>query len=122
MSWDKPSDELTEYLEEALSGYHFDKKRMFGSQVYFVNGNMFAGVFEATIFLRFAENDREQLLSLSDEIVLFEPNPGQKLKEYIVFNDSFIHDRMFFSNWLDKSYRYASSLPEKKPKSKKPKK
>lgn len=95
---------------------------MFGSQVFFVNGNMFAGIFEASIFLRFSESDREQLQNENDEIVPFEPNPGQKLKEYLVFNDSFIHDHAFFSQWLDKSYQFASTLPEKKPKPKNRKK
>lgn len=116
MSWDKPSDDLLEYLEDELSGYHCEKRKMFGCPVFFVNGNMFCGIFEATIFIRVSQSERDHLLGLDDEIVQFEPIAGQKMREYIILNDSFIHDRPFFNEWLNKSYEFVLSMPAKKPK------
>jgi hypothetical protein len=44
MDWEKASPELGIYLQNLLIGYNCQKKPMFGSPVYFVNDNMFAGV------------------------------------------------------------------------------
>ena len=40
MVWRKPTPELIQFLDEVLAGYDSQRKPMFGSPVYWVNGNM----------------------------------------------------------------------------------
>jgi len=45
MIWKKPSEELSQFLEEKIASFNVKKKKkMFGCPVYFVNDNMLAGV------------------------------------------------------------------------------
>ena len=61
---------------------------MFGCPVFFVNSNMFSGVFEDDIFIRLSEKDRKELFSKYDEAAPFEPMKGRKMKEYVVLPES----------------------------------
>jgi hypothetical protein len=51
MAREKASED-TGVLLESIVNYDSEKKKMFGYQVYFVNNNMFTGVFASAIFLR----------------------------------------------------------------------
>ena len=42
--------------------YTCEKKKMFGSPVYFINRNMFAGVQADNLFIRLSEPDRAEIL------------------------------------------------------------
>jgi len=97
------------------------EKKMFGCQVYFVNNNMFTGVFQDGIFIRLSESDWEEILSTYDEATQFEPMKERKMKEYIVLLESLYHDPEKFQEWLKRSNSYVSSLLIKKPKAKKKK-
>jgi len=50
MAWKKPSEELSKFLDERISGFDIQKKKMFGCPVYFANDNMLTGVFENDFF------------------------------------------------------------------------
>ena len=52
---------MSELLADALGPFPAEKRQMFGFPAYFVNGNMFTGVFEDVIILRLADPDREEL-------------------------------------------------------------
>jgi TfoX/Sxy family transcriptional regulator of competence genes len=88
MPWKKASIELSEYLEAALSSFKCKKKLMFGSPAYFVNSNMFTGVFQDDIFIRLSEQDRSEITASNDEVVPFEPMEGRIMKEYVVLPES----------------------------------
>jgi len=79
------------------------EKKMFGCPVYFVNNNMFIGVFQDDIFIRLSESDREEILSTYDEATQFEPMKGRKMKEYIVLPESLYNDPEKFEEWLKRS-------------------
>jgi len=79
------------------------EKKMFGCPVYFVNNNMFIGVFQDDIFIRLSESDREEILSTYDEATQFEPMKGRKMKEYIVLPESLYNDPEKFEEWLNRS-------------------
>ena len=110
---------MSEFLEDVLKPFDCEKRKMFGCPVYFVNNNMFAGVHGDTIMLRFSEDDRTELLETCDEAAPFEPMEGRIMKEYISLPESFSADRTSFNEWLNRSYRFVSSLPPKEKKKKK---
>lgn len=121
MTWKKPSPELIAFLDEALAGFQTERKKMFGSPVHFVNGNMFAAVHQDSLFVRLSEADRKELLSSNDEAALFEPMEGRKMREYVVIPDSIYNDPTEFPVWLNRGYEYVASLPPKEPKRRKKK-
>ncbi|MFQ5976045.1 MAG: TfoX/Sxy family protein [Candidatus Hydrothermarchaeales archaeon] len=121
MKFKKANPEISEFLDNALVSFNCEKRKMFGHPVYFVNRNMFAGVFGDDIFIRLSEADRKEILSLNDEASLFEPLKGRVMKEYVVLPESLYIHRGDFAIWLDRAYGYVLSLPPKKVKKKKSK-
>ncbi len=119
MQWKKPSPELMEYQASIMSSFMTEKKKMFGSTVYFSNGNMFTGVHEDNIFLRLSEKDRSELSAKYGEAVPFEPLKGRPMKEYMNIPPRLYRDADAFKEWLGRSLEYASSLPTKAAKVKK---
>jgi TfoX/Sxy family transcriptional regulator of competence genes len=113
MEWEKASLELGIALEELLTGFPCQKKPMFGSPVYFVNGNMFTGVKGRVAFLRLSESDRKSIMEVCDEVLPFEPRPGFFMKEYVELPDSRLSDPDFTTRWLTRSYEYVAGLPPK---------
>ncbi len=108
---------LSAELEESLSDFPLVVgKKMFGQPAFFVNGNMFAGVFGDQVFIRLSEADRDEFLKGFDEASLFEPVSGRSIKEYVSVPESLFHEDALFRGFLNKSYSYASSLPVKKKK------
>lgn len=117
--WEKCSPEMTKVLEDALLRFTCDRKPMFGSPVFWINRNMFAGVFEDSIFIRLSEKDRTDIAAKHPGAHPFEPLKGRVMREYMVVPGSLISDKETFGLWLEKAHSYAASLP---PKVKKPKK
>jgi TfoX/Sxy family transcriptional regulator of competence genes len=111
-TWPKPSEELGEVLAEHISRFPAHRKMMFGAPCYFVNGNMFAGVFSDKLFARFSEQDRAILVEngLGD---VFEPVPGRAMREYRTLSKGVMDDQRSLDDWLGRSYTYVSSLKSK---------
>ena len=84
---------------------------MFGFDATFVNGQMFAGLFEASMMLRLAESDRAKLGAPA-----FEPMPGRPMKEYVRLPESIVVDRTALRRWVKRGFEFAAALPPKKPK------
>ena len=112
----KPSQELDVLLTDAITGIDCIKKKMFGAPVYWVNGNMFAGVHGSGIFLRLTEADRRKFMDKYDEASLFEPVPGHTMKEYVLVPAAVYDHPETFSVWLDKAFTSTAALPPKSPK------
>lgn len=112
MAWEKPYEELSIVLAEALAGFDVQPRKMFGSPVYFVNDNMFAGVHQASIMLRLKPKDQERLFAEHDEAAPFEPM-GKRMKEYVVLPPSVYDNSEEMRKWLNISYDYVFSLPPK---------
>ena len=115
MAWKKPSEELAIILAEALTGFEVEYRRMFGSPVYFVKENMFAGVHGDGIMLRLRPGDQEMLFIEHDEATPFEPM-GRRMKEYVVLPPSVYDNNENMQKWLNISYAYVISLPMKEKK------
>ena len=119
MTWKKPSEELSQFLEEKIASFNVKKRKMFGCPAYFVNDNMLAGVFQDVIFMRLSEADRIEIRSGYDEAIPFEPIKGRIMKEYVVLPETLYNNSEKFQEWLNRSYQFVSSLPVKKSKQKK---
>jgi TfoX/Sxy family transcriptional regulator of competence genes len=116
MKWKKVPSALIEFMEQALSAYPSQRKSMFGCPVWFVNGNMFAGLHQDNLFVRLPAEIQKQLFAECDEATVFEPMAGRPMKEYAVLPESLYNDQIEFTKWLERSFRYVSSLPVKEPK------
>jgi len=84
-------------------------KRIFGQFGLFANGNMYAGVREADIVLRLADDDLAELLGV-DGARPFEP-AGQLMLEYACVPPGMTADEPELESWLARSLAYAQSLP-----------
>ncbi len=113
MAWKKNSAEMIALLDEALRPFACRRQMMFGGPAYFVNDNMFAGLHQDNVILRLSQQDREALLSAWDEASPFEPMAGRPMREYVVLPDALYNDPVVFAGWLDRSFSYAASLPQK---------
>jgi len=112
MAWKPAPAELCELIHSALAGFDCQKK-MFGYPAYFVNGNMFTGLHEDRVILRLSQQDREAILAGGKKAVQFEPMPGRPMKQYVVVLEPVYKDPVLFHEWLDRSFKYAASLPAK---------
>ncbi len=116
MKWKKVSPELVEALESAMFGFNAEKRKMFGSPVWFVNGNMLTGAHQDTIFVRAPRDDRE--VELSEGATPFEPMQGRVMKDYVVVPETAYSDSNELGRWLSRSFEFTSTLPEKEKKKK----
>ena len=83
MPMPKPEPEALkafEALVEAAPGATV--KPMFGNFGAFANGQMFAGVFGGSVFVRLGEEDRAAALKVPGA-KLFEPMKGRPMREYV---------------------------------------
>ena len=111
MPWKKANQDLITLLENHLAWYECDRRFMMGSPTFFVNNNMFAGVHEDTIILRLSGPDREAIYAASPDIRPFTPFEGRPMKEYAAVPYDVCEDEDAFRDLLERSYRYAASLP-----------
>ncbi len=91
---------------------------MFGNLAGFVNGNMFAGLYGAEVFLRLPAADRAELLR-EKGAVPFEPMQGHAMAEYVVPPDSWRDDPNRARGWVSRSLQWVGAMPAKKTKSRK---
>lgn len=119
MQWKKPSRELMDYQASIMGPFPSEKKKMFGSTVYFSKGYMVTRAHEDGIFLRLSEKDRSELGMKYDEAAPFEPMKGRPMKEYMSLPPRLYRNTDVFREWLGRSLGYVNSLPVKVSKTKK---
>jgi TfoX/Sxy family transcriptional regulator of competence genes len=117
--WKKRSPELAKVLDAALIRFTCDKRPMFGSPVFWINRNMFAGVHQDSIFIRLSKADRREVAKKFPGAAPFEPLKGRVMKEYVVVPKSLYSDAKALDEWLRRAHAYAASLPYKAKKSRK---
>ncbi len=59
VKWQQAPPELVEFITEEMKNVKCDYRKMFGYPAYFINGNMFAGLFADKLFLRLSDIDTE---------------------------------------------------------------
>jgi TfoX/Sxy family transcriptional regulator of competence genes len=107
---------LFEKAIEAVPGAQV--RNMFGYPAAFVNGHMFAGLYDDYMVVRLPKEDLDAFFKLADART-FEPMPGQPMREYGVVPPSVLKSDAELGEWLGKAFDYAKSLPAKPPKKKK---
>ena len=113
MTWTRNSPETVAKVEEALGDIPVGKRQMFGCPCWFAGDAMCCGVHDDHLFLRLAEQDREQLLAEWTEARRFEPLPGRVMREYLVLPSALLESGMTLREWLARSFAFAASLPLK---------
>lgn len=113
MEWKKAPEELVEFITEKMKDVKCDYRKMFGYPAYFINGNMFVGVFGDKLFLRLSEPDIVLISETCKDVSAFEPMRGRPMKGYVFLPKSIYSDDALFGEWLNKSIKYVSSLPPK---------
>jgi TfoX/Sxy family transcriptional regulator of competence genes len=93
-------------------------RKMFGYPAAFLNGNMFAGLYDNYMMLRLSPHDLKTFLE-HYKSHLFEPMPGRPMREYGVVPPALLTSESELMEWLGKSFDYVNSLPPKQPKKKK---
>lgn len=85
---------------------------MFGYPAAFVNGYLFAGLFENSMVLKLPAESRSELLKLPGA-ARFEPVPGRTMGEFVVIPPSVVKNHAQLKPWLGLAYDYVKSLPLK---------
>jgi TfoX/Sxy family transcriptional regulator of competence genes len=116
--WTKAPQSLKALFEAcAPVGPGVQPRKMFGYPAVFVNGNMFAGVFQDGIFARLSPADRSALEAEHGPSP-FEPMPGRPMKDYVLLPEAVLEDEAATQALLAKALAHASGLPPKEKKSK----
>ena len=84
MKWEKAPEELKVLIERVLAGIDCEKRPMFGYPAFFINGNMFAGLFQSSLFIRLSPAQVTHLTQKHPTISPLEPMPERPMKEYFV--------------------------------------
>jgi TfoX/Sxy family transcriptional regulator of competence genes len=116
MPWKKAPVEMITLLDRFMESYPATRKTMFGYPVYFVNGNMFMGLFEESLFLRLPDDQVGKLQKEGHSIAFLEPMKGRPMKNYFVI-PSEIYDRKDFGKVLTEAIEFAQTLKPKEKKS-----
>ena len=122
MKWAKAPDELKALIDELMKAVDCQKRPMFGYPAFFINGNMFAGLFEDKLFLRLAPDRASSLKARFPEIASFEPMKGRPMKSYFVLPRALYTDAGQMGKVLQEAAVYCRSLPAKAAKPRKPRK
>ncbi len=121
MALEKPPPYMVELFDSILPlDSRVERRKMFGSPCGFVNGNMFSGLFEKSMFLRLSEADRSEAVEQLGA-VSFEPMKGRPMREYVTLPDDVLEDEAQLDDWMGRALAYAGGLPPKEKKLRKTK-
>ncbi|MGA2479723.1 MAG: TfoX/Sxy family protein [Spirochaetia bacterium] len=119
MKWTKAPETLKKLLEDAMVGIECQKRPMFGYPAYFINGNMFIGLFQDQLFVRFSADQLARLLKKYPSIRNLEPMPGRPMKDYFVLPRELYDSPQALREAINASVEHTRQLA---PKAKAPKK
>jgi hypothetical protein len=110
------SVELFELLSKTINdiGLATQIKKMFGHEVHFLKGYMYAGANSRGINIHVGLSEKENAINNESGIFAFEPLEGMAMKEYILVGEEIYNDEKRLRSWLEKGASYIASLPPKK--------
>lgn len=117
MKWVKAPEELKALIQELMAPIECEKRPMFGYPAYFINRNMFAGLFQDKLFVRLSP---AQLAALGKNFPIgnLEPMPGRPMKDYHVIPEALYTDRKKMPKLLEDAAAWCRALPPKAAKAK----
>ena len=95
----------------------FSEKKMFGGLCFLIHGNMAGGIVESELMLRVGPDHYDECLALDHAREM--DFTGRAMKGMIFVGEDGIAEDEELEAWVERGYRFASSLP---PKKKKPRK
>ena len=119
MKWVKAPEALKKLLEDAMQGVECEKRPMFGYPAYFINRNMFIGLFQDQLFVRLSDEHLASLLKKHPSIRNLEPMPGRPMKAYFVLPRDLYTNARALKQIIELSAKNTRQLA---PKEKKPRK
>jgi len=117
MKWQKASEKMKGLVADAVSGVECEPRMMFGYPVFFVNRNMFAGLFGNSVFIRHSDKIRTFLEKKRVKLNLLTPMPGRPMKDYAILPAGLAGKRADLRKVIRMSAEHTRTLP---PKEKKP--
>ena len=112
MAWRKSPPELIAAFERVVpAGSGAERRPMFGYPAAFVNGNMFAGLFEDRVVMRLDETGIAEAKQhgVSD----FEPMPGRRMTGWVALTGPLTADEPALRRWVARAFRHTRTLPPK---------
>jgi hypothetical protein len=112
------SAELFELLCKQIEAMGLNTKiqKMFGHEVHFLNGHMFAGANSRGINIHVGEGVKDAALGQESGVYSFEPLEGMAMKEYVLVGEEIYSDEKKLKEWLERGAFYIRTLPPKKKK------
>jgi TfoX/Sxy family transcriptional regulator of competence genes len=111
--WTKAPQELVARFATLIEGVPGAQTRnMFGYPAAFLNGHLFAGIFQQTLFLRLSTDDHARFMKITGARP-FEPMPGRAMRGYVVVPPPVLTSSTRMHDWLTKAFAHAKSLPPK---------
>ena len=92
MKWIKAPEELEALIQAIMEPVDCEKKPMFGYPAYFINRNMFAGLFGASVYFRLSAEQVEGLRKKHPSVRPLEPMPGRPMKGYWSLPEALFRD------------------------------
>ncbi|MFI4973039.1 MAG: TfoX/Sxy family protein [Caulobacterales bacterium] len=112
-TWTKAPQSLVDLFTESLpDDPRIERRKMFGYPSAFVNGNMFAGVFQDQVFARLGPDERARLEAAHGPLP-FEPMPGRPMKDYTRLPDDVLEDEAEVAATLARAFGFSAALPAK---------
>ena len=113
MAWRKAPQSLVAYFDKIVpQDARIERRKMFGYPAAFINGNLFASLFQESCILRLRENDRDEM-RVAFGARNFEPMAGRAMREYIVVPDEVLADADAMSEWMTRAMDYGATLAPK---------
>ncbi|HUI68878.1 MAG TPA: TfoX/Sxy family protein [Spirochaetia bacterium] len=122
MKWKKAPDDLKLLIENLMQGVDCQERPMFGYPAFFINRNMFAGLFQDQLFLRLSPEQQSSLRTASPGIANLQPMPGRPMKDYFVIPRELYGNEKAIRKIIAEAAFYCRTLPPKPQKSRKPRK
>jgi hypothetical protein len=115
MKWRKSPDSLVQTFDHSLPIVEgVERKAMFGYPCAFFHGHLFCGLHRDGIIVLLPEARRDALVAAGASV--FEPMPGQAMKDYVIVPAEIVADRQRLRALLSDALAHASSLAPKQEK------
>ncbi len=118
MKWIKAPEDLKARIEELMAPIECEKRPMFGYPAYFINRNMFAGLFQDKLFVRLSPDQLASVQKSFPAVSSLEPMPGRPMKDYHVIPAALYTDRNRMPRLLEEAAAWCRTLPPKPAKAK----
>jgi TfoX/Sxy family transcriptional regulator of competence genes len=106
------SIELADQLRKALLPFlPVTEKKMFGSIIFMLNGNMLAGVSQESLIFRIGAQQREAALKMKGTRVF--DITGRPMKGWVMVSKEGYNTKQMLEKWILMAHEFVKTLPAK---------